>query len=283
MKILKDCDLTRYSTMRLPSRADVMYVPESREELKNTVDMLKETKSAYHVLSAGSNVVFAELVKRPIVNVMEVDKSIDYMSDGRVKVGGGVRVQKLIRSLQKHEMGGIEYLFSVPTSIGGAVFMNAGRGKKVGISISDYLEEVEYYAPEQGLFQVYRKRLGDFGFRHSPFQNTDCIIVSATFRFKAQTQEETERLVKERMEHSQRNLSADKPSCGSVFSEGNRIVFRLLMGQRKGGAAYSRKTPDWINNLGGATASDVMALIEKGQRWHQWIGSKCRVEIKYFD
>lgn len=282
MKIHKKFDLYPWNTMRLHSVADVMYVPQSRDELKELIRDLNERREKYYIVSAGSNVVFAELVHTSLINLMELDDRIVYES-GRVKVGCSVRVQRLIRYLQRYELGGIEYLFSVPSSVGGAVYMNAGRGKAQGVAISDYLEEVEYYNPEDGAFHVYKKNREDFSHRHSPFQNTNNIIVSATFTFKKQDSETTEILIKERMEHSKKYLSADKPSCGSVFCEGNRLVYRLLMGQRIGGAMYSQKTPDWISNMGDATANDVMQLIEKGKRWHRFFLSKCKMEIRYIE
>lgn len=276
-------DLYPYNTMRLHSVADIVFYPECRSELNDLIGKLSQEGSRYYCFSAGSNIIFSEKVKTPLVNLMSLDSSITYLTDGGVKVGCSVRVQTLIRDLQKHGLGGIEYLFSVPTSIGGAVYMNAGRGKDIGLAISDYLEEVEYYSPSENCFKTYKKSSDDFSYRLSPFQGTDKIIVSATFRFIEQTAEETERLIKERMEHSKKHLSADKPSCGTVFCEGNRLLYRLLMGKRCGGAMYSKKTPDWISNMGNATASDIMSLIEKGVKWHRWIGSKCRMEIKYIE
>ena len=281
MKILKDCDLHPYNTMRLHSVADVVYFPEKRQELTDLIQEFKQKEQAYAVFSGGSNVIFAERVKTPLICLMELDKDIAYQPDGSVKVGCSVRVQTLIRDLQKHGLGGIEYLFSVPTSVGGAVYMNAGRGKSVGVTISDYLEEVEYYSSLDEDFRIYKKDEREFSHRHSPFQETEAVIVSATFRFKPQESEETERLIHERMEHSKKHLSADKPSCGSVFCEGNRVVYRLLMGKRIGGAMYSKKTPDWISNMGNATASDVTALIEKGKKLHKLFLSRCRAEIRY--
>ena len=281
MKIFKDCDLHPYNTMRLHSVADEVYFPESREELTGLIKEFRQKGQKYAVFSGGSNIIFAEQVKTPLVCLMSLDKGIDYLEDGRVKVGCSVRIQILIRDLQKHGMGGIEYLFSVPTSVGGAVYMNAGRGKSIGLTISDYLEEVEYYSPLDDEFRTYQKNTVEFSHRHSPFQETEAVIVSATFRFPMQDREETERKIQERMDHSKKHLSADKPSCGSVFCEGNRIVYRLLMGKRVGGAMYSKKTLDWISNMGNATASDVMALIEKGKRLHKLFFSHCKVEIRY--
>ena len=283
MIIKENYDLYQYNTMRLHSVADVLYMPESRKELTYLISKLVAESKPYQVISAGSNIILAEYVKTALINLMKVDDTIEFLGDSKVKVGCSVRVQKLIRELQKHALGGVEYLFSVPTSIGGAIYMNAGRGKDIGLAISDYLEEVDYYSPSENCIKTYKKSTGDFRYRMSPFQGTDKIIVSATFKFKEQPAEETERLIKERMEHSKKYLSADKPSCGTVFCEGNRLLYRLLMGKRCGDAMYSKKTPDWISNMGNATASDVMNLIEKGIKWHRWIGSKCRVEIKYIE
>lgn len=283
MKILKDCDLYPCNTMRLHSVAEVVYFPENRQELIELIKDFKLKGKSYYIFSGGSNIIFAERVKTPLICLMSLDKDIAHLPDGTVKVGCSVRVQTLIRDLQKNGLGGIEYLFSVPTSVGGAVYMNAGRGKSVGVTISDYLEEVEYYSPIDDEFRTYKKDAREFSHRHSPFQETEAVIISATFRFKQQDGEETERLILERMDHSKKHLSADKPSCGSAFCEGNRIVYRLLMGKRVGGAMYSKKTPDWISNMGDATASDVMALIEKGKRLHRLFLSKYRVEIKYVD
>lgn len=281
MKILKDCDLYPYNTMRLHSVADVVYFLENRQELSDLIREFKQKGQAYAVFSGGSNIIFAERVKTPLICLMDLDKEIAYHPGGIVKVGCSVRVQSLIRDLQKHGIGGIEYLFSVPTSVGGAVYMNAGRGKSIGVTISDYLEDVEYYSPMDEAFRIYKKDARDFSHRHSLFQETDSVIVSATFKFPKQDSEETERLIQERMTHSKKHLAADKPSCGSVFCEGNRVVYRLLMGKRIGGAMYSKKTPDWISNMGNATASDVMALIEKGKKLHKLFLSRCRAEIRY--
>lgn len=281
MKTKENCDLFQHNTMRLHSVADCVYFPETREEFKTLVDDFTRYNNPFYIFSGGSNIVFAEHVTTPLINLMEFDKEIEYFEDGLVKVGCSVRIQSLIRDLQNHGLGGIEYLFSVPTSLGGGVYMNAGRGKSEGLSISDYLVEVEYYNPSKGEFMTYKKKAEDFSHRHSPFQDIDAIIISATFRFKKQDADVTEARIKDRMEHSKKYLSADKPSCGSVFCEGNRIVYRLLMGKKVGGAMYSKKTPDWISNMGNATASDVMALIEKGKRLHKLFLSRCKVEIRY--
>ena len=281
MLVKRNFDLYSFNTMRLHSLADIVYFPENRQELADLLVGFKHKRIFYNVFSGGSNIIFAERVKSPLIHLMSLDNNIDYLPEGLVKVGCSVRIQTLIRDMQKRNLGGIEYLFSVPTSTGGAVYMNAGRGKREGLSISDYLESVEYFSPVDEQFHLYYINSEDFSYRHSPFQETDFIIVSATFRFKNQDSIVTDQLIHQRLDHSKKYLSADKPSCGSVFCEGNRLVYRFLMGQKVGGAMYSKKTPNWITNMGDATASDVMTLIDKGKKLHKLFFSRFKVEIRY--
>jgi len=281
MKIQKDIDLFPRNTMRLHSVAAQLYIPETEEELDGLIRDFQKRNQPYAILSAGSNIVFDNHVTTPLIDMMSIDNHITYLEDGDVYVGTSVRVQTLIRDLQKHQLGGIEYLFSVPSSIGGALYMNAGRGKSVGVAISDYLKKVYYYDTTNNKYCWYEKNTNDFSHRHSPFQDAPRIIIGAVFSFKEQGESETERLIKERMEHSKKYLSADKPSCGSVYCKGNPIVYRLLMGRKRGGAMFSKKTPNWITNTGNATSDDVLYLIRLGQKIHRLFFCRCEVEIRH--
>ena len=62
----------------------------------------KKKGTPFYVFSGGSNIIFAEKVKTPLVCMMELDHSIHYLENRNVKVGCSVRVQTLIRDLQKH-------------------------------------------------------------------------------------------------------------------------------------------------------------------------------------
>lgn len=281
MKTQKDIDLYPRNTMRLHSVAEQLYTPETEEELDGLIRDFQNRNQSYEILSAGSNIVFDNRVTTPLIDMMSIDNHINYLEDGDVYVGASVRVQTLIRNLLQHQLGGIEYLYSVPSSVGGALYMNAGRGKSVGVAISDYLKKVYYYDTSSNKYCWYEKNANDYSHRHSPFQNAPRIIIGAVFSFKKQDASETERLIKERMEHSKKKLSADKPSCGSVYCKGNPIIYRLLMGRKRGGAMFSNKTPNWITNIGNATSDDVLYLIRWGQKIHRLFFCRCEVEIRY--
>ena len=276
MKVEHNNDLYSQNTMKLHSIADSVYYPESNDELK---ELISKSTSGYVLLAAGSNLLLPSHITIPVISLMSLNNEIKIEGE-QVKVGCSVRVQKLIRFLQEHGMGGIEYLYSVPASVGGLVYMNGGRGREHHMAISDYLISVDYLDLTDYEFKTYQARQSDFTYRHSPFQDMEAVILSATFKFKNQLPEVTEQLIKERLDYSKKYLSADKPSCGTAFCKGNRYIFRLLRGMRIGGAMFSKKTSNWISNVDNATYEDVCKLIKRTQKIHKLFFCQCEPEIR---
>lgn len=283
MKVLKEADLREFSTMRLTARGAVVYEPESVEELRSLAHQLAAEGMRCHWVGAGSNVVFGERVETPIVSLMRVDDRIENLGGGRFRAGCSVRIQRLIRNAQKAGFGGIEYLFSLPASVGGCVFMNAGRGH--GPAISDVLEEVELLEWKTGAIRRAPVDKAAFGHRFSPYQSNGCVVLSALLRLAKQAPDETERRIRERLETSRQHLDAGLPSCGSVFHRGNRWLFQWfrLLHPRSGGLAFSAKTSNWIGNRGGGTLTDFKRLVGKMQCAHRAIGQTCELEIRVFE
>lgn len=274
-----------YSTMRLDAMGEELFAPENAEELGALIGRLHAQGKPFHLLGAGSNVVFAEHVETPVISLMKVDDSMENLGGGRFRAGCSVRIQRLIRFAQQCGYGGIEYLFSLPASLGGCVYMNAGRGRDIGNSIADVLEEVELMDLESGKIRREPVARPAFAYRKSPYQALGCVILGATLRLHAQPREETERRIRERLAASRKYLDAGLPSCGSVFCRGNRFIFRLfrLLHPRSGGLAFSSKTSNWIGNHGGGTLSDFKCLVGKMERAHRALGQTCKLEIRIFD
>ena len=84
--ILHNVDLYKYNTMRLHSNCKTMYVPHDVADLIEILKSLKKLGKQFHILSAGSNIIFAEHVVTPIINLMELDSTIDYsLGENQVK------------------------------------------------------------------------------------------------------------------------------------------------------------------------------------------------------
>ena len=281
MRIEQDLDLYKYSTMRTRSKCATMFFPENRTEL---IELITKLDRNYYLLSAGSNVIFSEYIIKPIINLMSVDESMS-LDDGVFTCGCSVRIQRFIQFAKDKGYGGIEFLYSLPASIGGIVYMNAGRGGGQRQSISDFLVEVTYL--DCNLNEIRTEGIDKKGFGHhiSPYQTMNCVILSCKIKLKKQSREITNSLIKERLEHCKKTQDTSKPNCGSVFSKGNKFIFKLfqIFGVKSGSAMFSNKTSDWIINTGGATATDIKKLVSKMTKAHKLIGADSRVELQFFD
>lgn len=279
MIIDQNINLFKFSTMRTHSIGAIMYTPENNEEL---IQAIRECDSDCYFLGGGSNIVFAVRVEKPIINLMELNNTLTLNEDGTVTAGCSVRIQKLINFGKDNAMGGFEYLYSLPASVGGIVYMNAGRGRIYHQQISDWLQSVDYL----DLNDMKEKTIGieksQWTYRHSPFQDMNAVVLSATFKMQKSCVEKVTAHIQKRIDTVKNNQEANKPSCGSVFNKENKYLMRLLRGKRIGGAHFSKKTNNWISNDQNGTAADVIALMEWAQKWHKRLGLECVPEIRIF-
>lgn len=279
MKFENNIDLFKFSTMRTHSIASVMYTPENNKEL---IDAVNECKGDCYFLGGGSNIVFADRVEKPIINLMELNDTLALNEDGTVTAGCSIRIQKLINFGKENALGGFEYLYSLPASVGGIVYMNAGRGRVFHQQISDWLESVEYLDLNDMQVKNMTVDKSQWTYRHSPFHNMKSVILSATFQMQKSSIEEVSARIQERKDTVKANQEANKPSCGSVFNKENKYLMRLLRGKRIGGAHFSNKINNWICNDQNGKASDVIALMEWAQKWHKRLDLECILEIRIF-
>lgn len=274
----QEYDLYTLNTMRLHAVATDYYEPESITELTELLAKLKAEGRKFYVLGGGSNIIMPPHIETVIAlrNVCN-----DIKMDGQtMEVGASVKIQQLIRAAQARNLGGIEYLFSLPCQVGGAIAMNAGRGKSHGGSIADVVETVTCVDAENGRLITLKKQECGFSYRHSQLQDRGLIIVKVMLRLIPRDASEVESLIKERMERQRTHLDASHPSCGSVFCKCNQRLMRLLRGVHHGGATYSKKTNNWISNTGDATYDDIICLIRIATLLHKLLFQKCKTEIK---
>ena len=279
MQIDKEIDLYKFSTMRTHSIATVMYTPRNLDELREAI---AACNGKCYFLGGGSNVVFASTVKTPVINLMELNCVLLLNPDGSITAGCSVRIQNLINFGKDNSLGGFEYLYSLPASVGGIVYMNAGRGRVHNQCISDWLDSVDYLDLVDMCAKKMKVDRNKWTYRHSPFQEKPSVILSATFRMQQSSMEDVAGRIRERIATVKANQEADKPSCGSVFNHENRYLMRLMRGKRIGGAMYSKKANNWISNDRNGSAEDVIALIEYAEKWHKRLGLKCVSEIRIF-
>jgi len=283
MQVLYYECLKKYTTIKIGGIAKNLYIPENTDEL---VELLRkiDTKD-YYILGGGSNVLINNSkVYNNIILMTKMDDIISFKGNGEFYVGASVRLQKLINIINKKGFGGIEYLYSVPALVGGAIAMNAGRGKNIGQSISDYIKEVRIY--NKGTIKILSKEGCDFEYRNSVFKNSELIILGATFIFDKVDILESTKAKKERIILCKKTQDNTGYNFGSVFKERNRWImqlFKLYHPGYKNGMAFSSKTANWFINRGGGSYLQAITLINKVIRFHKLFGKKAVPEVIIWD
>lgn len=231
MKQYSDYDLYRFNTMHLHCIAKLVFSPETEEELSELLLSFKKKNRSFHIISACSNIVLPPKISIPVIVLTTFNKVFN-IENRVIEVGASVRIQHLIRQAQKYNLGGIEYLFSVPCTVGGATVMNAGRGSG-NRSIGNYIERVRCLNLISGDIEILNHDECKFEYRNSIFLHGDRIVLSTFLKLEENYTIEND--INERKEFALKYLDDRRPSCGSIFKIYNDRIMRKLMGLRVGG------------------------------------------------
>lgn len=173
----------------------------------------------------------------------------------------GVDLFKLNSYLAENNLGGLEFCFGIPGTVGGATYMNSGA---FGSSISDFIEKVEVF--ENNRIKLLHRKEIKFSYRKSSLKNLPIFRVWLKLNLskKEDILKEQEKFSEERKQKQPLTY----PSAGSVFKrEKNvipaKVIDKLgLKGVKIGGAEISTRHSGFIINSGGATATDILNLIK---------------------
>jgi UDP-N-acetylmuramate dehydrogenase len=187
--------------------------------------------------------------------------------DGTLVVAqGGTPISDVAEFALDQGLRGMEFSYSLPGSVGGAVWMNA---RCYGSEVSDVLEHADYLDADLEPRQ-YRMRREDWSYKQSPFQDGRRVILSAGLRLAPGNREEMRTLMQSHRADRERKGHFLHPCAGSIFKNnrafgaptGQLIDSLGLKGTRQGGAQVAPFHGNIFINTGNARASDMRALIE---------------------
>ena len=221
------------------------------------------TAEPYRVLGAGSNVLIADAgVPERVIKLGRSYNTIrDFDGQRELWLGAATPLPGLVRRATYAGLSGLEPLLGIPAVLGGAITMNAGT--RFG-EVSDVLQEVEVFV-DGGLHFLNVDDLG-LEYRHSTLPE-GAVITRARLRLTPSTPERV--AAKVTQVDAARKGQPKIKSAGCAFknppgdSAGRLIDVHGLKGLRVGQAQVSFEHGNFIVNLGGATAYDVMALLEQ--------------------
>jgi UDP-N-acetylmuramate dehydrogenase len=253
--------LSKYTSFRIGGPADYYIEPADKEDVLVIVRYLKEHEIPFMMMGKGSNMLVSEEgVRGAIINMEEGVNNIRLDGD-RVVVEAGMTMSRFVDFCIQHGFRGVEMLSGIPGTIGGALMMNAGA---YGGEISDFLIDVELL--RDGQITTVRKEEAGFSYRHSGFARD--IILGASFKLPPGKKAEIMNLRRELLLKRNRAQPVNMPNSGSMFKNpAGTFAAKLieeagLKGKSSGNAQISEKHANFIVNLGGAKADDVLRLIE---------------------
>lgn len=265
-KVAFDQPMDQWTTFRLGGKADAICFVEDVFTLRRLLARAKEKGTPYLVVGRGSNLLVKDRGIRGLVIILRGQLALVEAGGARgdlLSAGGGCHLSDLLNVCRRQGLGGLEFMAGIPGAVGGAVAMNAGAWGK---ETADVLHEVEIVSPA-GEGAVLNRGTLAFSYRNVCLPEGS-VIVKAAF----QCTRESSQAVRERMRYFLEIRKKSQPlecaSGGSVFKNppgdhAGRLIDGVgLKGFRVGGAMISAKHANFIVNTGGATAADVLALMD---------------------
>jgi UDP-N-acetylmuramate dehydrogenase len=259
LKIINNFNLTNYNAYRIKAICSKAWFPENETDLLAIFNQKKNNRLI--ILGNGNNIILSKEHYDEEFIILNgcFDKVI--VSNAEIEAEAGATLLQLSETALKHSLTGLEIFYDIPSSVGGAVFMNAGAN---GEEISDLLTRVRYLDLTD--FEI-KDRLSEeleFEYRNSYFQKKpDKIVLRAWLRLAPGNYN----TIKDKMETNRQNRWAkqprDYPNCGSVFKRpagryvGPMIDELGLKGFTIGGAQISRKHSGFIVNIRNATVKTL--------------------------
>ncbi len=282
----RDRPLARLTTVRTGGPADYFARPESSEQLAELLAWADGGQIDVGVVGSGSNLLVADEGFRGLVLKLGGDLAAIERDGDRLLCGGGARLPKASAFAAGEGLSGLEFGVNIPGTVGGAVKMNANA---YGGDLSRVLESVEIATPE-GMERRVPADLG-FAYRRSNLGERE-IVARAVFTLSPAAPEAVKATLAEMRRKRREAQPSGIKTFGSTFknpddprAEGRSAGVLLdesgCRGMEVGGARFSDKHANFVENAGEATTADVVALMAEGRRRvHERFGVTLEPEVQ---
>ena len=270
-EITRDYPLARLTTIRTGGPAELFARVGSIEQLERIVAWAAESEVQVGVVGSGSNLLVADQGVRGLVIKLDRELSEIQLDGTHIKCGGGARLPAVSAAAARAGLSGIEFGVNIPGTVGGAVRMNANA---YGGELARALEWVDVVS-ETGTERRRPEQLG-FAYRRSSLTAGEVVARASFALHEAQSEEVKATLADMRRRRREAQPSGIK-TFGSTFknpddpraegrSAGQLLEAAGCRGLRVGGAGFSDKHANFVENTGEASTADVVGLMAEGRR-----------------
>jgi UDP-N-acetylmuramate dehydrogenase len=275
--------LSFHTSLRVGGPADFFIVPQDVEDIRLAQAFAAKEGLPVNVIGGGHNLLVRDRGIRGVVLKLEGCLGRAEFHGEEAVAGAGVTLSALIREAAALDLGGIECLVGIPATIGGAVAVNAGTSEGW---IGDFVSAAYFLNPD-GTLGEFKPGSGAFGYRAFAAPR-GAVLIGARLRLHRRPHAEVLRDIKARLKQKKSSQPLALASAGCVWRNppcgeaATRLIERVgLRGKRLNGAEISAKHANFIVNRGGATAGDVLALMDMTRdRVQAQLGIALEAEIR---
>lgn len=265
-QVLSQEPLASHTYFWIGGPAEVMVYPAGLEDVKAVLRVAQDEAISVLILGGGSNMLVLDGgVRGLVMNLSRTFLELE-VSGEQIRCGAGVRTSRLLALSAMRSLTGLEGLTGVPGTVGGAIKGNAGTSLGAIVDHLEWVRLVDRLGEEHCLTQ------GELsaGYRYCTLP-TGSVIVDACFNLRRAETAGIKRTISKLLERRNLTQPVEVRSAGCIFKNppgdfAGRLVEHVgLKGVRRGQAQISHKHGNFIVNLGGATAADVLWLIERAR------------------
>ncbi len=263
--------LSQHTTYRVGGPADLFYEAQTVDELVHAVKLARSLHVPFFILGLGANILVGDKGIRGLV-VKNRCAGIEFKGRGRVVAESGAVVADLIEQTKAGGLSGLEHFAGIPSTVGGALWQNLhflAPDRNRTVFVEEVLLGATLLTEEGDVIEV-GKDYFSFGYDESVLHHRKDVVLKAAFELVPASVADIQQIVDENLRwRAEKHPDLRQfPSAGSVFRQieglgAGRLIDQCgLKGFTIGRAQVSPKHANFIVNLGGASASDVVQLIQ---------------------
>lgn len=260
----KDEPLCLHTSIRTGGRADHFVIPFDAESLQKVMKTIKEGLLPYFIVGEGTNLLFSDEGFRGYVVKLGAGFEPMRISGEKVYAGAALKLGMLIHESVNNSLSGLECLYGIPGTVGGAASTNAGA---YGVQFGDLIESVTGVDEAGNPISLGGHEIG-FGYRTALYPEK-IVITEVELRLTEGSVERSLRVMEEYLEKRKAAQPWSELTAGCVFKNPSpnlsaaKVIEECgLKGKEVGDAMISLKHANFIVNKGKATTAQILSLIE---------------------
>ena len=284
--VKKNIFLCLHTTFKIGGAAEYFLIATKEKEIMHAIKTAKGLKIPIFVMGGGSNLLVSDKVIKGLVVKNQVREPMVLMKNDIIEAPAGIVLGKLVDFSINKSLQGLEWAGGLPGTFGGAIKGNAGA---FGGEIKDSILEVQALDNNLKLRKLTNKQC-QFSYRSSIFKQENWVVLSASVKLIKGDKRKIEEISNSHISYRKEKHPLEYPNAGSIFKNVDFkkipvkfqklfldkvkkdpfpivpsawfIIGAGLVGKKIGKAQISEKHSNYIVNLGGAKAKDVLKLID---------------------